>query len=325
MNRLALFGLLIASVAAGAAAQAQQTAKMPRIGLLTPNPPHLAGQHFAPFAEALRELGYEEGRNVLIERRYASGRPEDFPALVADLLSNAVDVIVAAGPHAIRASQEATTKVPIVMAISHEPVAMGFVKSLPRPGGNTTGLAFQDSELSSKRLEQLRAALPGVKKVGTLWDRSGAGTGGLRALQEAAGVLRLQLHVTETNDADDLPQAFASLKAADVGAVFQIASPLFSAHRVVVSQLALRHRLPMSCETPALVEAGCLMAYGPSFPDMWRRAATYVDRILRGAAPADLPVEQASKFELVLNLKTARALGLTIPPSLLLQADRIIE
>lgn len=324
MNRLAFFCLLIASIGAGDAAQAQ-TAKIPRVGLLTPNPPQLAAQHFAPFVEALRELGYEEGRNIVIERRYASGRPEDLPALVADLLGNAVDVLVAAGPHAIRASQEATTKIPIVMAISHEPVAMGFVKSLARPGGNTTGLAFQDSELSTKRLEQLRAALPGVKKVGALWDPSGAGTGGLRALQEAASALRLQLHVTELNDADDLPQALASLKAAEAGAVFQIASPLFSAHRVVVSQLALRYRLPMSCETPALVEAGCLMAYGPSFPDMWRRAATYVDRILRGAAPADLPVEQASKFELVLNRKTARALGLTIPPSLLLRADQVIE
>jgi len=326
LNRRAfLCGAISTALTAPGLGEAQQVGKVYRVGLLTPNSPALARQHFGPFIEALRGLGYEEGRNVWIERRHASGRLEEFPALVADLLRQSIDVIVAAGPHAIRASQAATTRIPIVMAISHEPLAMGFIKSFARPGGNTTGLAFQDSELSTKRLELLREGVPGIREVVALWDRAGSGMGGLRAAQEAAATLGLQLDVVETSNASDLTQAFGGIKATNIRAVFQVASPLFSAHRVLVSELALRHRLPMTCETPALVESGCLMAYGPSFPEMWRRAAIYVDKILRGATPGELPVEQPSKFDLVINLKTARALGLTIPPSLLLRADRVIE
>jgi putative ABC transport system substrate-binding protein len=299
------------------AVDAQQVRHAYHIGLLTPNTPVLAERHFQPFLDGLRELGYVEQRNVVIERRYASGRLEQFPSLAAGLVRHPVDVIVAAGPHAIRAAQQATTTIPIVMAISHEPVAMGFVKSLSRPGGNITGLAFQDSELGTKRLELLREALPGLTRVAALWEKAGGGDAGLRAVRQAGASLGVSVSIVEVAD--------AGAKRDTVQAVLQVASPLFSAHRATVSGLALQHRLPMSCETPAFVEAGCLMAYGPSFPDMWRRAAFYVDRVLKGTSPSDLPVEQPTRFELVINLKTAKALGLTIPPSLLARADQVIE
>ena len=309
-------------------AGAQQAAKTTRIGVFAPGSASGSDQFrelVMAFREGLKDLGWVEGQNVVIETRWGEGRIDEFPKIVSELVALPVDVIVAWGPQAIRAAQQARATVPIVMAIVHEPVAFGFVKSLARPGGNITGLAFQDSELGTKRLELLKDVVPRMRRVAFLWDRGGGGETGVRAVAAVAQRLGLASQVLEVRRPADLGPAFASARKDGAQAVFQIASPFLATYRMRLIELAASQRLPMTCETKLFVVEGCLMAYGPSFTDMSRRAAIYVDRILKGAKPADLPVEQSTKFELALNLKTARALGLTIPPSLLLRADQVIE
>jgi putative tryptophan/tyrosine transport system substrate-binding protein len=329
MNRRTFLALVSGSLlAAPFAAEAQQASKTNRIGVFAPGSAS-GGDQFQQLVEAfragLRDLGWVEGQNVVVETRWGEGRIDEFPRIIAELLALPVDVIVAWGPQAIRAAQQATVTVPIVMAIVHEPVAFGFIKSLARPGGNITGQSFQDSELGTKRLDLLRDVVPRMRRVAFLWDSGGGGESGLRAAESSARKLGLTTQVLEVRRPEDFEPAFVSARKQGAQAVMQIASPFLATYRTRLIELAAAQRLPMTCETKLFVGEGCLMAYGPSFTDMSRRAAGNVDKILKGAKPGDLPIEQPTKFELVINLKTAKALGLTIPRSLLLQADQVIE
>jgi putative tryptophan/tyrosine transport system substrate-binding protein len=317
--------LAVAILVASFAAESQPAGGMPRIGVLGTASSSLMSAWLTAFREGLRERGYVEGQNIAIEYRWGEGKPERFPGLAAELVGLRVDVIVTSGPHAIRAARRATSTVPIVMAIVEDPVEHGFVTSLAHPGGNLTGLSFQDSELVTRRLQLLRETMPGVIRVAALWDATAAGRTTLKAVERAAPLLGLVLQVLEVRVEQDLERAFEAARQQRAQAVIQLASPLFAAHRKTILSLMAKSRLPAVCQERTFVVDGCLMAYGPSFPDMFRRAAYYVERILKGAKPADLPVEQTTKFELVMNLQTARGLGLTIPPSLLAQADEIIQ
>ena len=315
------FSLILAPLAA----EAQQTGKTPRIGFLGTATPSLMSAWLIAFREGLSERGYVEGQNIAIEYRWGDGKPERFAGLVAELIGTRVDVIVTSGPHAIRAARYATSTIPIVMAIVEDPVEQGFVASLAHPGGNLTGLSFQDSELVTRRLQLLREAFPDVIRAVALWDSTARGPTALKAVEQAAQSMGLVLQVLEVRVVQDLARAVETARRQRAQAVIQLASPLFAAHRKTILSLLAKARLPTMCQERTFVVDGCLMAYGPSFPDMFRRAAYYVDRILQGAKPGDLPVEQTPKFEFVINLKTARALGLTIPPSLLVRADEIIQ
>ncbi len=312
-------------LAAPLAAEAQQTGNMSRIGLLGTATPSLMSTWVAALREGLRERGYVEGQNIAIEYRWGEGKPERFPGLAAELVGLKVDIIVTSGPHAIRAAQRATSTIPIVMAIVDDPVEQGFIQSFARPGGNLTGLSFQDSELETRRLQLLREAIPGIVRVAALWDSTASGPTALKAVKRAASSMGLILQVLEVHGAQDFERTFQAARQQRAQAVIQLASPLFAAHRKTILSLMTKERIPAVCQERTFVVDGCLMAYGPSFPDMFRRAATYVDKILRGAKPRDLPVEQPTTFEMVINLKTAKALGLTIPPSVLLRADQVIE
>jgi putative ABC transport system substrate-binding protein len=273
----------------------------------------------------LRERGYVEGKNISMEYRWGEGKLERFPGLAAELVKLKVDVIVTSGPQAVRAVQHATTTIPIVMAVIQDPVELGFVTSLARPGGNITGLSFQDSELVTRRLQLLKEVIPDVIRVGVLWNPTGGDRTTLKAAEAAATSLGLNVQILNVRVAEDLVGAFEAAKQKRAQALVQIASPLFAAHRKTILDLSAKSRLPTTCQERTFVVDGCLMAYGPSFPDMFRRAAYYVDRILQGAKPGNLPVEQSTTFELVINLKTAKALGLTIPQSLLQRANEVIQ
>ena len=313
-------------LAAPLAAEGQQAAKSPRVGVFVPGSP--SGDQFQQlrqaFVRGLRDLGWIDGQTVVIEMRWGEGRIDEFPRIASELVALPVDVIVAWGPQVIRAAQQATTTVPIVMAVVHEPIAFGFVKSLARPGGNITGLSFQDSELGTKRLELLKTIVPRMRRVALLWDAGGGGEIGVRAIKASAQKLGLGTQVLEVRRQEDFGPAFAAARN-QADAVIQIASPFLATYRSRLVELAAARRLPMTCETKLFVTEGCLMAYGPDFSEMSHRAAAYVDKLLKGAKPADLPVQQPTKFELVINLKTAKALSLTIPQSLLQRADQVIE
>ena len=319
MERRALLDGAAALLVAPLAAEGQQAGKVPLIGFLGTATSSLMSSWLTAFREGLRERGYVPGQNIAIEYRWGEGKPERFPGLAAELVGLKADVIVTSGPHAIRAAQRATSVIPIVMAIVEDPVEQGFVTSLARPGGNLTGLSFQDSELVTKRLQLLREAIPEVSRVAVLWDS--VRPNAVKAVERVAPSLGLILQVLEVRGEQDLERAFEAARQQRA----QLASPLFAAHRTTILRLMAKGRLPAVCQERTFVVDGCLMAYGPSFPDMFRRAAYYVDRILKGAKPGDLPVEQTTKFELVINLKTAKALGLKIPRSLLQQADQVIE
>jgi putative tryptophan/tyrosine transport system substrate-binding protein len=312
------------------AAVAQQATKVHRIGRLlgVGSPPSGHDPSFEAFRQRLHELGYVEGQNLFIEDRYAEGNQDRLRDLAAELVRLQVDVIVAEGGAAIRAAQQATRTIPIVMAATADPVGQGFVASLAHPGGNITGLSFLLAGLPGKRLELLKETLPQSAHIAVLVNQAHpAYASTLHNLGEAAQALGLQLHVVEVRRADELDTAFAALTRAGADAVLVIedAVLLNTLRGQVVADLAVQRRLPMMYGWREWAVAGCLMSYGPSLPDVLRRAATYVDKILKGAKPADLPVEQATKFELVINLKTAQALGITMPPSLLLLADEVLQ
>jgi putative ABC transport system substrate-binding protein len=273
----------------------------------------------------LRDLGWVEGQNIVVETRWGEGRLAEFPKFVSELIALPVDVFVTWGPQAVSAAQKATSTVPIVMAIIHEPVAFGFVKSLARPGGNITGLAFQDSDLATKRLELLRDIVPRMRRVAFLWDPTGGGETGVRTAEAAAKKLGLATSRHEVRTPEEFGPAFAAARKDGAHAVVQIASPFLATYRARLIELAATHRLPMTCETTLFVAEGCLTAYGPNFIAMSYRAAALVDKILKGANPGQLPVEQPTNFAFAINLGTARALGLTIPQSVLLRADELIE
>ena len=329
MNRRTFVGTLaLGLLAAPLAAEAQQPAKVARIGYLAPS---LAAnpQNHEAFRQGLRDLGYVEGGNVVLEYRDAEGKPERFPALAAELVALKVDVIVAPTTLAAVAAEQATRTIPIVFATAGDPVTSGLVISLARPGGNVTGLSILAPELVGKRLELLTQAVPGVSRVAVLWHPGGMGErmdkDMAKEADAAARALGVRLHFVEARGPADFERAFSDVTRGHAGALTVLGSTMFSDERRRLVDLAARNRLPAVYTSKEFVDAGGLMAYGPNVADLYRRAATYVDKILKGATPTDLPVEQPTKFVLVVNLKTAKALGLTIPPSLLLRADEVIR
>jgi putative tryptophan/tyrosine transport system substrate-binding protein len=315
-------------VAAPLAVEAQQAAKVARIGWLAV---HLApNRHLSEaFRQGLRDLGYVEGRNVVIEYRDAEGKFERFPALAAELVALKVDVIVAPTTPAALAAKQVTKTIPIVFAAVADPVTSGLVTSLARPGGNVTGLSALFPELVGKCLEQLMQAVPGVSRVAVLWQPGGQSQRTdkemLKGAKDAARALGVRVQFVEARSPADFDRAFSDVTKARAGALTVLTSPMFVTERRRLVDLAARNRLPAVYGMREFVDAGGLMSYGSNTADVYRRAATYVDKILKGAKPADLPVEQPTKFELVINLKTAKALGLTIPQSVLGRADEVIQ
>jgi putative ABC transport system substrate-binding protein len=309
-------------------AEAQQAAKIARIGYLSPDlaaSPHLG----EAFRQGLRDLGYVEGRNLVIEYRSAEGKFERLPALAAELIALKVDVIVAPNTAAALAAMHATRTLPIVFTQAADPVASGLVTSLARPGGNVTGLSLLTPELVGKCLEHLKQAVSGVSRIAILWQPGAFSERTDKDMLKAAGVaaraLGVRLQVIEARGPADFDRAFSEMTRARAGALTVLPSTMFNIERRRLVDLAAKNRLPAVYPLREFVDAGGLLAYGANLADNYRRAATYVDKILKGAKPADLPIEQPTRFELVINLKTAKALGLTIPQSLLQRADEVIQ
>jgi putative tryptophan/tyrosine transport system substrate-binding protein len=305
-------------------AHAQQAAK-PTIGLLVPGTPASHGHWYAATVQRLRELGWVEGRTIAVEYRWAEGFGGRLPELAADLVQLKVHVIVTGGSTAVIAAKQATSSIPIVFAAAADPVGSGLVASLARPGGSVTGLSLQFTDLAGKRLELLRELLPGMRRLGIL---AGAGNTGtmpeIASAQAMAGKAGLDVITPEVNRPEDFFVAFESFRnRAD--ALYVISDPLVNTYKIRINTLALAARIPTLHSAREHVEVGALMSYGTSFTDLFRRAGNYVDKILRGANPADLPVEQPTKFELTINLTTAKVLGIEVPPSLLARADEVIE
>ena len=307
-------------------AEAQQPTKVPRIGYLTGVSLSANSARIEAFRQGLRELGYVEGKNIVIEWRSAEGKLDRLPALAAELVRLKVDVIVTAGPPATRAAKEATITIPIVMAQDTDPVGNGFVASLARPGGNITGLSTLAPEISGKRLELLKEIVPRLSRVAVLGTSTHPGNAqALRELELAAEAFGVQLQYLDVLGPKDIETAFRAASKGRADAVLVLASPILNSQRTQVADLAVKNRLPAIYRQSEYVEAGGLMTYGVNLTDLFRRAATYVDKILKGAKPADLPVEQPTKFEFIINLKAAKQIGLTIPPNVLVRADRVIK
>ena len=307
-------------------ANAQPAKKVPRIGVFHPGTPASAPQSVEAFRQGLREHGYEEGKNIVVEHRYTESRLERVVEIAAEFVRLKVDVIVTSLDVATAAVKQQTQTIPIVMAASIDPVATGFVSSLARPGGNVTGLSTMAPELAVKRLELLREVVPGLSRVAFIWNTNVPGNLlEYKQAGDAAQSMRLQLQSAEVSSVDDFERAFSALKTGGAEALIVAGSGLTSTNAGQIANLAMKHRLPSMVSSRDRVDAGGLMAYGPNLAELWRHAATYVDKILKGAKPGDLPIEQPTKFELVINLKTAKALGLAIPQSLLLRADEVIQ
>jgi putative ABC transport system substrate-binding protein len=319
-------GVTLSLLAAPLAAEGQRPGKIPHIGVLASRSPEAPGPSEGLY-QGLRELGYVEGRNVAIAWRWARGDQKKFPELAAELARLNVDVIVAANNAAVGAARRATRTIPIVMVLAEDPVASGFVESLRRPGGNVTGLSSQWADLFSKRLQLLREAAPRVSQVAVLWDPA-FGTGqwlNRETKRTAPAALAIRLQLIEVRQPSELEASFAMITSEGEGALLVQGSTMLMSQRTRLGELMRKRRLPGMCTLREYAEAGCLMSYGVDFTDTYRRAAGLVDKILKGAKPADLPVEQPTEFEFVINLKTAKALGLTIPPSLLQRAHQVIE
>jgi putative ABC transport system substrate-binding protein len=315
-------------LAAPLAAEAKPAGKVYRIGYISNSPPNTpeTSRLYEAFRQGLRERDWIEGRNAVIEWRFAEGRMERFPDLAADLIRLKVDIVVTLGGPAARAAKQATTTTPIVAIAVSDPVGQGLVASLARPGGNVTGLATLFPELAVKRLELLKEALPGVSRVAVLWNAANPGNVIiLRGVQAAAQTLGVTLQTREVRGPDDFAAAFAKMRRERPDALMILDDPLLFQYRASIVDFAAKRRLPAMHPIRESVEAGGLIAYSVNLAELNRRAAEYVDKILKGAKPADLPIEQPTKFELVINLKTAKALGLTIPPSLLGRADEVIQ
>jgi putative ABC transport system substrate-binding protein len=326
MERRTFLALLPGSLLAAPRAAEAQQAKTFQIGFLDTNPPTAPAPNHDAFLRGLQELGWSEGKNVFIEHRYSEGKQERFHDLAAELVRRKVDVIVTVATPATLAAKNATTAIPIVMAAVGDPVGAGIVSSLAQPGGNITGLSLLNVATSGKRLELLREVLPRVKRVGVLGNPTNPWSMLiLRELEVAARTSGIELQRLEVQRPADFKVAFGAASKGRVAALIVPEDPLFGGHVQTIVGLAAKARLPTAYGSRGYVDAGGLMSYGASIPDLFRRAATYVDKILKGAKPGDLPIEQPTKFELVINLRTAKTLGLTIPPSLLLRADQVIE
>jgi len=316
-------GLLVAARDAGA----QQAARVPRIGWLG-GPTRESAQVFVqPFQQGLKDLGWVEGQNVVIDWRFAGGQAERLPELAAELVRLQADVIVSPSTPTALAAKNATKTIPIVTVGVGDPVGLGLVASLARPGGNITGLtAVVTPEIAGKQLALVKEAVPKVSRVAVLWNPANPGTAlFLREAEIASRALGVQPQRLEARSLNDFDSAFAAMTSKRVGALLVLGDVMFLTHRIRLADLAAKSRLPAMYSVREFVEAGGLMSYGQALSDLFRRAATYVDKILKGAKPLDLPIERPTRFELVINLKTARALGLTIPQSLLLRADQVVD
>jgi putative tryptophan/tyrosine transport system substrate-binding protein len=324
-NKVLYLALCALLLALSYRVEAQQPAKVPRIGFLAPGSPSSDSPRIDPFRQGLRELGYTEGQNIVIELRFAEGKSERLPALVAELIQLRVDAIVLSGTPAAQVAKRATTTIPIVMGTSADPVGTELVVSLARPGGNVTGLSTLGSDLSGKRLELLKEVVPGVSRIAVLSNPTNQSVPALlRETKIAAQSLGVQIQFLEARAPGDLNKVFVAIRGRP-SALMVVPDPMLFAQRKRLSDLAGQNRLPTMAEWEEFVQAGGLMSYGPSFREMFRRAAVYVDKILKGRMPADLPVEQPTKFEFVINLKTAKQIGLTMPPNVLARADRVIR
>ena len=306
--------------------QAQQSGRIPVIGVLHPSSASIHQSRDAAFLQGLHDRGYIEGKNVRIEYRYAEGKRERYHELASEIVGLKPDVIVVASSDFAAAAKEATSTIPIVIANASDPVGSGLVASLAKPGGNITGLTSISPVVSGKRLELVKDTVPRASVVALLWHSlSFADKDEVQATETAGRDLKLKVHVVSVSDPEDLQSAFASMIHAKANAIVIIAGAFTNFHRKSILDLVAKNRLPSMCERPDLVQDGCLMSYGPDTLYLWTRTAAFVDKILKGTKPSDLPVEQPTKFELVINLKTAKQIGLTIPPNVLARADRVIR
>jgi len=307
-------------------AHAQQSTKVPRIGYLAGGSLSAIAPRIESFRHGLRELSYVEGKNIVIDDRYADGKPDRLPALAAELVHLKVHVIVTTGPAPTRAAKEATNTIPILMTNDTDPVASGFVASLARPGGNIRGLSTLAPELNGKRLEILREVVPNLSRVAVLGTSTSPGYAqSVRELELVAKAFKMQPQYLDVIDSKDIETAFRAASKGRAQAVLTISGTILNSHRTQVIELAVKSRLPAMYNNSQFMEAEGLMFYGVNILDLERRAATYVDKILKGAKPANLSVEQPKKFELIINLKTAKQIGLTIPPNVLVRADKVIK
>jgi ABC-type uncharacterized transport system substrate-binding protein len=327
LRKTALGSILFAGalLALAVTIEAQQPKKVPRIGYLSSTSPSAGSSRIEAFRQGLRDLGYIEGQNLIIEYRYAEGKLDRLPELAAELVRLKVDAIFVTSTSAVQAAKKATTKVPIV-SVSGDPVGLGLVASLARPGGNVTGLANFTSELAGKRLELLKEVVPSVSRVAVLWNPVASSSAlRMRETEAAAHSLGIKLQPVAVREANDFERAFSALKRERVDALFPLRSPFISIHVKRIVELAAKNRVPGMYDASEFPEAGGLMSYGTMLPDLDRRAAVYVGKILKGAKPADLPVEQPTKFEFIINLKAAKQIGLTIPQKVLARADKVIK
>jgi len=325
-KKILVWLLLTFFVANVSLAQAQQPTKIPRIGFLLAVSPSVITTRVEAFRQGLRELEYIEGKNIVIEWRYAEEKLDRLPALAAELVRLKVGIIVTTGPGSTRAAKEATSTIPIVMAQDNDPVGNGFVASLAHPGGNITGLSTLAPELSGKRLELLKEVVPKLSRVAVLGTSTFAGHAQmLREVELAAGALKVKLQYLDVLDLKDIETAFRAASKGRADAVLVLVNPFTISQRNQVADLAAKNRLPASYPQTEYTEAGGLMYYGANTPDLFRRAATFVDKILKGRTPADLPVEQPMKFEFIISLKAAKQIGLIIPPNVLVRADKVIR
>lgn len=321
---LLVTGLLtIVMLMTGFVSEAQQPGKIPRVGIL-----FIGGReqpHLESFKQGLRERGYFEGKNIALEYRYAEGNYDRLSGLAAEFVRDRVDIIVTTASVSAQAARKATQTIPIVMT-SGNPLEMGLAASLAKPGGNVTGLSVMLSDLSGKRLELLKETLPRLNRVAVLWRaRENEAELGFKETQDAAQAFSLRLHSLEIRRSQEIDRSFAEMTKARDQALVVILSPFVTLHSRRIVELALKHRMPGIYATSQFVEEGGLMSYGPLIGDLYRRAASYVDKILKGTAPADLPVEQPTKFEFIVNLKAAKEIGLIVPPNVLVRADRVIR
>ena len=326
MNRrvflLALGDFLLAT---GYIAKAQQPTKIPRLGFQSASTPEALSARVGAFQEGLRELRYVEGKSISVEYRYAEGKLDRLDEFAAEFVRSKVDIIVTAAPSPTRAAKKATSTIPIVMAWDNDPVGNGFVASLARPGGNITGLSSLAPEISGKQLEILKETVPRLSHVAVIGSSNPLNAPVLKEVELAAGALKLKLQYRTVSAPKDIESAFRDARKGRAGALLVLASPILEAHRTEVVDLAAKNRLPAIYHATEFVEAGGLMTYGASITDLYRRAATYVDKILKGRTPADLPVEQPMRFEFIVNLNAAKKIGLTVPPNVLVRANRVIR
>ena len=326
MRRKILVWLLTTLLLPAVSARAQQPAKVPRIGFESDSPVTSIAARVEGFRQGLRELGYVEGKNIIIEWRSADLKPERRSEIAAELVRLKVDLIVSAGPTITRVLREATTTIPIIMAQDTDPVGSGFVASLAKPGGNITGLSALSPEMSGKQLELMKEIMPKLSRVAVIGNSTNPGDAqALRETVLAAGAYEIYLRYLDVQDAKDIEPVLRSAAKGRADALMVLGNPILNLQRQRVVDLTAKFRLAAAYARPEYVEAGGLMTYGTNYPELFRRAATYVDKILKGAQPADLPVEQPKKFEFIVNLKAAKQIGLTIPPQVLARADRVIR